>query len=95
MLLEMTRKEIWLGIVPIFRTATYGSKLPSPGQQGSVPELDGSLGFSNKTAASRFGKPKLPGGLSPSSGMRGLPALLPVICSQTHPSGTHLPLLKL
>ncbi|MBU7007207.1 hypothetical protein [Phosphitispora fastidiosa] len=56
----------------------------TPLQQGSVPELDGSPGVSHKMAASRFGEPKLPGGLSPSSDMRGLSALLPVICSKTH-----------
>jgi len=61
--------------------------LPSR-QQGSVPELDGSLGFLYKMAASRFGDAKTSRRPSPSSDIRGLPALLPVICSKTHNGGT-------
>jgi len=55
-----------------------------PWQQGSVPELDGSVGFSNKMAASRFGEPKLPGGLRHLRTCGDFPALLPVIYSKTH-----------
>ncbi len=56
------RNVIWCGIVSIFRTAAYKSKLPSPGNKAASPNSMAHGEFFKGMAASRFGRPKLPGG---------------------------------